>query len=83
MIHIERVKKDAAKYNWYLSERYGMIRSLLVPDFKVSDMVPVFGMLVFTFLLQATLCNKLWSSHPYQAVVLASIYGVYIQRGKN
>ena len=31
----ENIRKTAAKHKWYLKERNGMIRTLLVPDYKI------------------------------------------------
>ena len=53
-----------------------MIRSLLVPDFRLDSMIPVFGILVFTFLIQANMSDMLWKHHPYQPVVLAGVWGI-------
>ena len=74
MYHIEKVKRAAAKHKWYFKERHGMIQSLLVPDFHLENIVPVFGIIAFAFLIQATLCDRLWKSHPFQPVVLAGLW---------
>ena len=75
MYHIEKVKRAAAKHKWYFKERHGMIRSLLVPDFHHNNIAPIFGILAFTFLLQATMSDRIWNSHPYQPMVLAGLWG--------
>ena len=74
MLHIEKVKRAAVKYNWYFKERRVMIRILLVPDFQLDNAVPIFGILAFTFLLQATMRDKLWKYHPYKSVGLAGLW---------
>ena len=74
MCHIEKVKRAAAKHKWYFKERHGMIRSLLVTDFQLDNVVLIFGILVFNFLLQATMCDRLWKFHPYQSVILAGLW---------
>ena len=75
MYHIEKVKRAAAKHKWYFKERHGMIRSLLVPDFHHNNIAPIFGILAFTFLLQATMSDRVWNSYPYQPVILAGLWG--------
>ena len=75
MYHIEIVKRAAAKHKWYFKERHGVIRSLLVPDFHHNNIAPIFGILELTFLLQATMSDRIWTSHPYQPVALAGLWG--------
>ena len=49
MRHIEKIKKIAAKYKW----------SLLVPDYTVGDILPVFEIIVFIVLIQATMDEEI------------------------
>ena len=46
----ERTWKASAKHKWYLRERHGMIRSLLVPDYIMNETLSVLGMLALTTL---------------------------------
>ena len=45
LIHIERVRAMATKHRWFFKKNYGMIRSLLVQDFVVEKMNPIFASL--------------------------------------
>ena len=45
LMHIERVRLMANKHRWLFKKNYGMIRSLLVHDFVVEKMNPIFASL--------------------------------------
>ena len=36
LAHIERVKKVATKHRWFLKSNFGMVRSLLIPNYVVE-----------------------------------------------
>ena len=40
--HTEAIQRVSAKHTYYLKERHGMIRTLMVPDFKVYQLLSVF-----------------------------------------
>lgn len=40
--HIEGIKRVAAKHQWYLKGQQGMLQRLLVQQFLVHKMVPVY-----------------------------------------
>ena len=47
----ESIRKVSAKHKWYLKDRYGMIKSLLVPDYYSTNISSVIGMLAITTLM--------------------------------
>ena len=47
----EQTRLVLAKHKWYLKERHGMIRILLVPDFQINEIISVVGMLAITTLM--------------------------------
>ena len=49
----ETIQKLSAKHKFYLKERHGMIRTLMVSDYKVHQMFSVFGMLAWIALMGA------------------------------
>ena len=51
--HTEEIRKTAAKHKWYLKERHGMIRTLLVQDYRVHQILSILGALALTVLLGA------------------------------
>ena len=48
---LERTRNTAAKHKWYLKERHGMIRNLLIPDYCIHDILAIIGVLAFTLLM--------------------------------
>ena len=48
----ERTRSAAAKHKWYLKERHGMIRNLLIPDYCIHEILSIIGILAFTLFIQ-------------------------------
>jgi len=48
----ERTRRRAAKHTWYLKERHGMIRNLLIPDYRIHEILSIIGTLAFTLLIK-------------------------------
>ena len=57
IIKYEAIRKTAAKHKWYLKERNGMIRTLLVPDYKIYQILAIIGILAWTALM-GSLCSQ-------------------------
>ena len=49
--HTEAIQWVSAKHKYYLKERHGMIRTLMVPDSKVHQLLSVFGVLAWTAII--------------------------------
>ena len=49
--HIEGVIRTVKKHKWYIQERHGMIRSLLVPDFQLYHILVIFGAFAWTVMI--------------------------------
>ena len=47
----ERTRATAAKHKWYLKDRHGMIRNLLIPDYRLQDILSIIGALAFTLMI--------------------------------
>ena len=47
----ERTRTTAAKHKWYLKERHGMIRNLLIPDYKIHNILAIISVIAFTLLI--------------------------------
>ena len=47
----EEIRKTLAKHKWYLKERTGMIRNLLVPDYLLHQTLAIIGILAWTGLM--------------------------------
>ena len=51
-IHIsELTHRTAVRHTFYLKERHGMIRNLLVPDYRIQDILAIIKVLVFTIMI--------------------------------
>lgn len=48
----ERTCNTAAKHKWYLKECLGMIRTLLIPDYKIHDILAIIRFWALTLLIQ-------------------------------
>ena len=48
----ERTHNTAAKHKCYLKDRHGMIRNLLIPDYKIHNILAIIGVISFTLLIQ-------------------------------
>ena len=53
---MEKIKNSepratAAKHKWYLKDRHGMIRNLLIPDYRLHDILSIIGALAFILLI--------------------------------
>ena len=49
--HLEVVRGVAAKHKWYLKDRHGMIRNLLVPDYQIHQILAIFGVLAWKIII--------------------------------
>ena len=47
----ELTRVTAAKLKWYLKDRNGMIRNLLIPDYMIHNVLSIIGALAFTLLI--------------------------------
>ena len=45
MKQYEDVRRTSAKHKWYLKERNGMTRTLLVPDYSLHQILAIIGTL--------------------------------------
>ena len=66
------VKTSVSEEKWFLKEQHGMVCNLLVLDYIIENIIPLFGMLASIFLIQDTISEKIWILHPYQPVTLVS-----------
>ena len=48
----ERTRNTTSKHKLYLKERHGMICNLLIPDYRVHNLLAIIGALAFTLLIQ-------------------------------
>ena len=54
----EKVKKNAARHKSHFKKNYGMIRSLLVPDYVIEKMLPIWAALYLLLFIGAVLLLK-------------------------
>ena len=47
----ERILATATKHKWYLKDRHGMIRNILIPNYGLYDILAIMGALSFTLLI--------------------------------
>jgi len=47
----ERTRAIAVKHKWYLKGRYGMIRNLLITNYRIHNVLSIIGALAFTLLI--------------------------------
>ena len=47
----KEIRTTSAKHKWYLKERYGMIRTLLVQDYRLHQILSVLGVLPLSAML--------------------------------
>ena len=64
----EEARTTAAKYKWYLKERYGTIRTLLVQDFRLHQILAILGALELAALLGAFSLGGQDFSHDYMLI---------------
>lgn len=51
----KRTCNTATKYKWYLKERHDMIRNLIIPDYKIHNILAIIGVIAFILLIQQLL----------------------------
>ena len=54
----ERTRRTAAKHKWYLKERHGMIRNLLVPDYRLQYILSIMGVIAFTIMVHQLMAEE-------------------------
>ena len=71
----EKDRDTSAKHKWYLKHRHGMIRSLLVQDYQVHQIMVMFSMLTWTTLVG----EQYITSYQYtlDLIILAVVWGAF------
>ena len=49
----EKIRTTAAKHKWYLKERHGMIRTLLVQEYRLHQIISILGVLDLIAMMEA------------------------------
>lgn len=76
--HIEQVQRTSAKHKRFLKNRHGMLRSLLVQDFKQGVIQPVIGCVCLLFFL-ALFYSRTWKLKQFQGLYsMALLWAVSI-----
>ena len=77
LIHIEQVQKTSAKHKYFLKPRHGMLRNLLVHDFKEGVITPVLGCICFVLMLACSL-EGYASNQQFNGLYLISVaWGIF------
>ena len=71
----ERTRATAAKHKWYLKDRHGMIRNLLIPDYRLHEIISIIGVLAFTLLIFQLLTHK--ETHSPSLIILSGAWGLF------
>lgn len=71
----ETIRQTAAKHKWCLKERHAMIRNLLIPNFRVYDVLAIIGVVAFILLIQE-LIREASTYFPAIVVVIGS-WGIF------
>lgn len=48
----ERTRNMAAKHIWYIKKRYGTNRNLLIPDYRIHNILAIIGVWALILLIQ-------------------------------
>ena len=71
----ERTRSTAAKHKWYLKERHGMIRNLLIPDYCIHEILSIIGILAFTLFIQQLMAPT--GKYSQSMVVATGAWGIF------
>jgi len=70
----ERTRATAAKHKWYLKDRHGMIRNLLIPDYRLHEIISIIGVLAFILLIYQLLSPT--EVHTTSVIILSGAWGL-------
>ena len=60
---------DSIKDKYFEKKRYGMIRNLLVPDYRIQDILSIIRVIAFTIMIQLLLADE---GNYCQPILIAS-----------
>lgn len=71
----ERTRATAAKHKWYLKERHGMIQNLIIPDYRVHNILAIIGAMAFTLLILQLLTGD--GIYTPELVIATGFWGIF------
>ena len=81
VIEVKKIKSSesicttTAKHKWYLKERHGMIRNLLIPDYRLHNILAIIGTLSFTLLILRLLLEEV--QYTPAIVIATGAWGIF------